>query len=163
MDLGEVAGGVLGRLWNLGLAEASAFDPDFVAHVPERAPLFGVSSLLSYVEGYKAAFPDLSFAVHATVVEGDEVMVRAGMTGTQLGGYDGIPATGRPVVLTDLVWLSFRDGKVVELWRQTNNLAVLDQLGILPPEDAGPLRQLGHTLATVGRLAMLKAKEYRNA
>nr|WP_052478286.1 ester cyclase [Kibdelosporangium sp. MJ126-NF4]CEL17428.1 hypothetical protein [Kibdelosporangium sp. MJ126-NF4]CTQ91345.1 hypothetical protein [Kibdelosporangium sp. MJ126-NF4] len=152
---------IVERLWNDGVAEH--FSHDVVAHVPERPPLHGTTALVSYVEDFRTAFPDLRLQVEATVTEGDEVVLRASMTGTHLGDYDGIPATGRPVLITDLVWLSRSRDEVTSLWRQTNNLALLDQLGILPPEDASPMRQLGHTFATVGRLVAMKAKEHRHA
>ena len=66
------------------------------------------------------------------IAEGDKVVVRFTITGTQLGQWGPLPATGKPVRFEEIVILRFVDGKVAEQRGIPDNLAALRQLGVMP-------------------------------
>lgn len=84
----------------------------------------------------RAAFPDWTSTPDDMVVEGDRVAARWTVRGTHQGDFMGIPATGREITMAEAGILRFEDGRLVELWRVADELALLRQLGVLPSPDA---------------------------
>ena len=79
---------------------------------------------------FSAAFPDIHLTIEEIIAEGDKVVVRWTLTGTQRGVWRGIPATGNAVKwnATDIYTIS--NGKIASLVRAADNLAWLKQLGV---------------------------------
>jgi steroid delta-isomerase-like uncharacterized protein len=106
--------------------------PDYVDH---NAPLgfdpgpAGTHALLSM---YRAAFPDLAVRVEDMLAEGDTVVARVISSGTQHGEVQGIPATGKHVVMPGIEIFRIANGKVAERWGQFDQLGMLHQLGVIP-------------------------------
>ena len=106
------------------------FDSNFVMHTPEGdMPL---EAYLQYTLGMMAAFPDVSFSVDDTVAEGDKVASRFTIRGTHQGPYRGTPATRKKVDVSGIVIVRYASGKCVEVWRYTNTLGMMQQLGVIP-------------------------------
>ena len=83
-----------------------------------------------------AAFPDLHMDAQDVFASGAKVVARVRYTGTNRGGFMGMPATGRhvDVQLIDM-FLFGDDGRVREHWGVIDALAMMQQLGAVP---AGP-------------------------
>jgi steroid delta-isomerase-like uncharacterized protein len=62
--------------------------------------------------------------------EGDRVLARTTWHGTHRGEFAGIPATGKPVILTALMIHRLEDGRIAETWPQLDLLNGLQQLGV---------------------------------
>jgi len=79
---------------------------------------------------FTAAFPDIHLTIDDLIAEGDKVVVRWTLTGTQRGVWRGIPATGNAVKwnATDIFTVS--NGKLASLVRAADNLVWLKQLGV---------------------------------
>ena len=56
------------------------------------------------------------------------------MTGTHEGEFMGIAATGRRMEVPGMDLVRIRDGKAVEHWGVTDNLAMMQQLGAMADE-----------------------------
>lgn len=78
------------------------------------------------------AFPDISFSVEDMVAEGDKVAIRAIGRGTHTQPYGGMPPTGKKVELGMIGIGRFVDGKMVEVWRISDRLGMMKQLGLMP-------------------------------
>jgi steroid delta-isomerase-like uncharacterized protein len=106
---------------------------DFVEHeeLPPGVPP-GREGVAAFVTMFREAFPDLKCDVQGMAVEGDEVWVQAVMTGTHQGELSGIPATGKSVSVNMFDRVKVKDGKVVEHWGITNDMAMMTQLGVIP-------------------------------
>ena len=76
------------------------------------------------------AFPDVQITIEELVGEGDKVVSRWSFQGTHLGLYQDIPATGNKVNYTGIDIYTIADGKVVSVVRETDNLVVLQQIGV---------------------------------
>jgi predicted ester cyclase len=61
------------------------------------------------------------------------VVVRWTARGTHKGELMGIPATGKPVVVTGMDIFHISSGKVVESWTNWDALGMMQQLGVIPP------------------------------
>jgi steroid delta-isomerase-like uncharacterized protein len=82
------------------------------------------------------AMPDLKWKLEDVVAEGDRVVSRVTMTGTQTGPLEfrnaPIPATGREVVTEQLHVFRIVNGKAVEHWAGRDDIGFMRQLGIGP-------------------------------
>ena len=79
------------------------------------------------------AFPDLKVTVEDLLVDGDKVVARVSYRGTHQGAFMGIPPTGKQVTGMGINIFRIANGKLVEHWGLTDRLAVLQQLGVVPP------------------------------
>ena len=70
---------------------------DFVEHeeLPGLAP--SKDGVKTFFRGQIAAFPDLRMTVEDLVTDGAKAVARVRYTGTQLGAFNGMPATGKAV------------------------------------------------------------------
>ena len=76
------------------------------------------------------AFPDVHITIEELIGEGDKIVSRWSFQGTHLGLYQDIPATGKRVNYTGIDIYTIVDGKIVSVVRETDNLVVLQQLGV---------------------------------
>jgi steroid delta-isomerase-like uncharacterized protein len=123
------------EVWNTGSLDKieELYAADFVADYRPYAPLrHGHDAIKGMVQRAHAAFPDFHEELEEMIAEGDKVVVRFTITGTQLGQWGPLPPTGKPVRFEEIVILRFVDGKVIEQRGLPDNLAALRQLGVVP-------------------------------
>jgi predicted ester cyclase len=122
-------------IWNRrGLDRIPEFyAADFVADYRPYAPLReGHEGIRGMVERAWAAFPDYHEELHELIAEGDRVVARLTISGTQEGPWGVLPPTGRRAQFEEIVILQIRDGKVRRQRGVVDNLSALRQLGALP-------------------------------
>lgn len=128
-------------VWNRGdFSRIEEFvSRDFVIHTSTQGgDIHGPEEVCQFFGAMRAAFPDLHFAIEDQVADGDRVVTRWVAQGTHLGEFQGIPPTGRQVVLSGIDIDRFVDGKAVECWSRVDELGLLKQLGLLhAPVPAG--------------------------
>jgi steroid delta-isomerase-like uncharacterized protein len=81
---------------------------------------------------YFAAIPDLHATIDDMVTEGDKVVVRYIVEGTQKGKLLGIPPTGKRFRISAICIYRMAEGKVAENWKQADLLGLMQQLGVVP-------------------------------
>ena len=82
--------------------------------------------------GMTEAFPDVRITEEALIGEGDAVVLRWAFRGTHRGPFRGIPPTGRTVDWTGIDIYTVAAGRIAELVREADTLALLQQLGAAP-------------------------------
>jgi steroid delta-isomerase-like uncharacterized protein len=104
---------------------------DVIAHEPD-GDVRGVEEFRRYLATYLAAFPDTSVTVEDVIAEGDKVVSRYTVRGTHKEATEeyGQP-TGKQVVIEGITLYHFKDGKLAEMWDRYDNLAVMQQLGLM--------------------------------
>ncbi|MCG6493944.1 ester cyclase [Kitasatospora sp. A2-31] len=114
---------------------------------PAASSLPGPAGVLASGAWLRSAFSDLRFPVTDLAHDGDQVWIRLHMQGRHTGPFvhyrDGellqaIPPTGAEIDSEQVHVLHLRDGKVVRHEAVRDDLALLGQLGIVPP---GPTAQ----------------------
>ena len=115
---------------NLDVVEELA-SRDFVAHSPTE-DVHGTDGVKQFVTDLRTAFPDLHTTIEDLIAEGDRVVARFTATGTHTGPYKGIPPTGKHGKITGIDIERIVDGKSVECWTNTDDLGMLQQLGVVP-------------------------------
>jgi steroid delta-isomerase-like uncharacterized protein len=120
--------------------------PDFQRHSTATAgpPVRSLEAFVALQESFLATFPDQRVRLDNIIAEGDYVAIRAAYLGTQSGPMGDLPATGKSVDGPFIAFFRIDSGKIAELWVEWDNVAMLNQLGLLPPvppEDAGARRK----------------------
>ena len=76
------------------------------------------------------AFPDLDIKVEEVLQEGDKVIVRSKISGTQRGGLMGLPAKNRKMSIQAIDVHAFKNRKIVRTWHTEDWMSGLHQLGL---------------------------------
>jgi predicted ester cyclase len=84
------------------------------------------------VLSWRQAFPDIALRVDALVGQGDMVAVAWTGSGTHQGELMGIAPTGVAGQVVGLSMNRIADGRVVERWGNSDDLGLLQQLGVIP-------------------------------
>lgn len=108
------------------------FAPDFREYMSFGHVARGREEAREFVAGLFEAMSDMYTTVEDLVAEGDKVVGRLTITGTQTGPLMGIPATGKQIHLTAIDIFRFTDGKIAEHWLEGDQLGMLQQLGVIP-------------------------------
>jgi steroid delta-isomerase-like uncharacterized protein len=109
------------------------FGPNHVEHASIPGMSSGVEAVRAFFSMLFAGFPDVQTAVLDTIAEGDKVVLRASTEGTHTGSFLGIPPTGKHAKWSFIDIYRFADGKIVEHWDETNQMDLMQQLGLVPP------------------------------
>lgn len=115
----------------------SVISPDVVFHAPTSpVPMHGFQSYISVLDMMRGAMPDVSWHPEEFISEGDKVLVRFTMTGTQTNPFMGLPASGRKVHVTAMNIYEFKEGKIIREHGLPDLFTMLIQLGAIPaPEN----------------------------
>ncbi len=81
---------------------------------------------------FATAFPDFRMTVDDIVAEGDKVVCLFTFQGTHRGEFLGIPPTGKQVINRVVAIARFAGGKQVEVLTISNELSMMQQLGVIP-------------------------------
>jgi steroid delta-isomerase-like uncharacterized protein len=104
----------------------------FVAHMPKGwgpAPSRdGHDGLRRAIERLRVGFPDWREHIDDMVIDEDRVAVRYHSTGTHLGPFAGMPASGRRIEIDELSIFRIKEGRVVEQWCLNDDLAFSKQI-----------------------------------
>jgi steroid delta-isomerase-like uncharacterized protein len=89
--------------------------------------------VVQYFRLLLAAFPDMRMDVQDSFASGDKAVARLRVSGTHRGEFMGIPATGNSVSVNLIDITRFGDdGLAHEHWGVADQLAMLQQLGVIP-------------------------------
>ena len=80
-----------------------------------------------------AAFPDGRHILEEVIAEDDKVVTRGTFSGTHQGELMGVSPTGKQVKFSVVHIDRVVNGKIVEHWGQGDTLAMMQQLGVVPP------------------------------
>jgi len=127
--------GLIEEVWNNGkMEELSRFvATDVVFHdapIPGLPP--GIEGVKHIPAFWRSVFPDMHISIEDLITEGDMVVQRFTMHGTQNGNLMGIPPTGKQVTMGGINFFRLADGKIVERWGIADTVSALQQIGVLP-------------------------------
>ncbi len=113
--------------------------PDFVSHFTGLPYALDREQYIKVNHSAKLAFNDLSRSVEDVVAEEDKVALRITARGTHTGMYQGFHGTGKITKITGIAIRRILDGEIVEEWVITDQLGLLQQIGILKlPSQTSP-------------------------
>ena len=122
----------LGRRWLAGswkglrdVVDAKALD-----HDPGPGQGLGPEGFIEYFGELRKGFPDLNIAAEKLVADDDNVALAYTITGTHQGDFMGLAPTGRKISARGVQIARFENGKLVERWGSSDQLGILQQLGV---------------------------------
>jgi steroid delta-isomerase-like uncharacterized protein len=122
--------GYMNEVLNKG--DLAAFDSYFSEDVVFNNSK-GLKQALAGNQSLRSAFPDLQLIIEDQIAEGDKVVTRVTFHGTHRGEFRGIAPTGKQVKYSGIAIDRIVEGKVVEMWHVAETLALLQQVGAIPP------------------------------
>jgi predicted ester cyclase len=94
--------------------------------------IVGLEANKTFSKDLFKGFPKIESKIENVVAEGDTVIYRSTLEGKQTGAFLGMPATGKKVKMNDFTMVKIKDGKIYEMWYETNLLSLMQQLGLAP-------------------------------
>ena len=92
----------------------------------------GRAGIQAFLEGLHDTWPDIRITVEHCLAEDDRVMGRSVATATHSQTVLGVPPTGKTITATFWDLHRFDDaGLIVETWNLMDNLAVMQQIGLI--------------------------------
>lgn len=88
--------------------------------------------LKEHIHAAEAGMPLYELVAEEIIADGDVVAVRGRVRGRHLGEFAGMPASGN--LLDFAIFVSYRiaNGKIVDHWMLTDNMALMQQIGAIP-------------------------------
>jgi steroid delta-isomerase-like uncharacterized protein len=105
--------------------------PDYIEHDPLPGQGSGIRGLKDRVTALIEGL-DPTFTIEDVIAEDDRVVVRWTNTGTNVGDFLGIPATGRSFSVPGIDIYRLDEGKLAEHWHVVDMYGQLIQLGLMP-------------------------------
>ncbi len=102
-----------------------------IDHDPARGQVAGPEGYRAFFSRLRSAFPDLSVTLDTMVADDDAIAIAYTLTGTQRGSLMGFAPTGRTMKIRGMQISKFKDGKMAERWGSSDELGMLQQLGVL--------------------------------
>jgi predicted ester cyclase len=110
------------------------YTPDFVSHQPPFPDIRGPQVYKRYWANMRASFPDYHLTIDDLTFDGNIGTMRYTNRGTNTGQSKvfPFPPTGKQVSWSGLIMSRWEGGKIIESWNFSDNLGLLQQLGIIP-------------------------------
>ena len=108
------------------------FADKYINHDPAAPQLVGREGRRQWVEMMRAGFPGNHTTIDDLIAEGDKLVKRYTWRGTHQGEWNGIPATGKQIVVSGMTIYRIAEGKIQECWWAYDVLGALQQLGVVP-------------------------------
>lgn len=96
----------------------------------------GKQAIGDVYEAWFKAFPDVIFKLDSPLVDGDRAVQAAVVEGTDIGGFMGLPPTGKPFRLPMVHLYTLRDGVIVHERRIYDFTGLLVQIGVIKAKPA---------------------------
>ena len=112
-----------------GSAVAGLVTPDSSWHGGTLGVVSGSAGVQGLFTSIVTALPDLHGTVYDVIGQGDQVLVRQVLTGTQKEAVIGIPASGKTVSWNALDLFVLRNGKISQIWAGDDWTAILADTG----------------------------------
>jgi len=96
----------------------------------------GLTSVKRFYEGFWGVFPDARVALQEVIEEGETLVARYVISGTQHKEFMGVAASGQRIELPGISVLHFRNGQCFERWACSDSLVLLSQIRASVPPTA---------------------------
>jgi steroid delta-isomerase-like uncharacterized protein len=114
--------------------DAAALAADYADEATIESPVTGAHGKADAERNLRVvfdAFLDLKMTFSAPVIDGSHVAWYATAEGTNMGGFMGLPPSGRPFKLATAFFHEVRNGKIIREQRIYDFTGLLVQIGVL--------------------------------
>ena len=114
----------------LDMFNDSNFTRDVVMHA--NPDVVGIDSARAMYANYVNGFSNIKFTIVDVFGQGDKLVKHWNFKGKHTGTFFGIPPTGKDVNVEGVTLVKMRGGKIAEEQDFFDNLAFMQQLGLMP-------------------------------
>lgn len=104
---------------------------DLDDHSPSPGVAPGLAGTKQTLSMFHAVFSDLRVTTEDMMADGDKVVVRLAVNGTNTGEFMGLPPTGKQVTMSGIEMFRLADSKIVERWAEFDMMSLMQQLGAM--------------------------------
>ncbi len=121
------------EIWSKGNFDVipDLYTEDFVCHFVIGPEWKGQEGLLAEVSSHRTSFPDWKEEIVRLIAEGDYVVSYFKSSGTHLGDFNGLPPTGKKVLIDEIAIHRLENGRIAEQWGLPDIHGMNVQLGIV--------------------------------
>lgn len=105
-------------------------------HSPVAGTVVGPEGAAKALSAFVSAFPDLTSVPEEPIIDGDRVAWVSTVSGTNFGGFMGLPPSGKAFRFTIVFLLEIKDGLIVRDRRNYDFTGLLIQVGVLKAKPA---------------------------
>lgn len=127
---GQATLDLMGTLADQSTPLDERFVPDFVDHDPAPGQPQDGSGLAWYWGQFDQSFSDVQREVVETIATPEHLITVMNLSATHTGDFMGHPATGKRFTVRNVQVAKFADGRMSERWGSTDQLGILQQLGL---------------------------------
>jgi steroid delta-isomerase-like uncharacterized protein len=117
-------------------ALAADYAPDCIIESPMAGTHYGPAAAQAALQAAFDAFLDMKIRTDSLAIDGNRVAQLAHGDGTDLGGFMGMPATGKPFRLATAFFYELNGRQIVREWRIYDFTGLLIQIGVLKAKPA---------------------------
>jgi hypothetical protein len=115
---------------NLDYFNEDRFDKNVTLIIsPEN--VVGIEATKDFYNNYLVGFSDIEFTIKKIFGQGNNIVKHWNFKGTHAGDFFGIPATGKSVDISGVTLIKMKNGKIAQEQDFMDNMAFLQQLGLL--------------------------------
>jgi predicted ester cyclase len=118
------------KMRDASLPVEERYDADFTDHDPGDGQPAGPGGMAWFWEQFGKSFSDINREVIDTIATRTRLITIMNLSGTHTGEWLGHAPTGRRFTVRNVQVLGFRDGKASDRWGSTDELGILQQLGL---------------------------------
>jgi predicted ester cyclase len=128
---GQAALDAFARMRDASLPIEDRYDADFTDHDPAAGQPAGPDGPAWFWARFGKSFTDIEREVIETIATPTRLITIMNLSGTHTGEFLGHAPTGMRFTVRNVQVLGFRDGKASDRWGSTDELGILQQLGLL--------------------------------
>jgi predicted ester cyclase len=128
---GQAALDAFTKMRDQSLSFEDRYDAHFIDHDPADGQPAGPGGMAWFWEQFGKSFSDIERDVIETIATPTRLITIMNLSGTHTGEFLGHAPTGKRFTVRNVQVLGFRDGKASDRWGSTDELGILNQLGLL--------------------------------
>jgi steroid delta-isomerase-like uncharacterized protein len=94
----------------------------------------GLDGLKQTIAAFRTAFPDGEIVPREIFADRDKVIARVSLTGTHVGEFQGVAASGKRMIADGMETFRFQHGVIVEIWSMFGPLVEMKKVEALSRE-----------------------------
>jgi len=108
--------------------------PDLVLHYPRMPGPLNREALIQMMNVMFSGLTQRQHVFEDQIAEGDKVATRLTLHAVHTGEFQGMPATGKEIVVPQIAIHRIQNGKIVEVWVSSDDISMIKQLGLMPSQ-----------------------------
>ena len=108
--------------------------PDIAVHLPGMPGPLNGESLIQMMNAMFSGLTQRQHVFEDQIAEGDKVATRLTLHAVHTGEFQGMPATGKQITVPQTAIHRIRDGKIAEVWVSSDDVGMMQQLGLMPSQ-----------------------------